>query len=67
MRKTLLLSWRLTQLTRLLANLISPLGDPIIQVLEVLLLGEQYLLEVKVVVLEVLDLLVEGYFDALLL
>ena len=67
MRKALLLSRRLTKLARLLANLISSLSNPVIKVLEVLLLGEQYLLELEIVVLEVLNLLVQGYFDALLL
>jgi len=67
MRKALLLSGRLTKLARLLANLISSLSNPVIKVLEVLLLGEQYLLELEIVVLEVLNLLVQGYFDALLL
>ncbi len=67
MRKALLLSGRLTKQARLLANFISSLSNPVIKVLEVLLLGEQYLLELEIVVLEVLNLLVQGYFDALLL
>jgi hypothetical protein len=67
MRKTLPLSRLLTKLARLFANLISSLSNPVIEVLEVLLLGEQYLLELEIVVLEVLNLLVQGYFDALLL
>lgn len=67
MGKTLPLSRRLTQLARLFANLISSLSNPIIEVLEVLFLGEQYLLQLEIVVLEVLNLLVQAYFDALLL